>query len=217
MCSSDLGSEKMRAVVNKGLTEENIFNAVELGLKAGIKNFRLYFMIGLPFEELADVESIAELTARIKKFCGGRLTLSVNPFVPKPFTPFQWAAFAGKKYLDTAFKILRGELKNLRGVEMISESVRSAEVQAILARGDKKLSAVVMQSENSQEFRRNFKAAGLDEEFYLRTRNFDEPLPWDFLNQGFGKKYLRDEFNRAAEFKSTPPCFDGCKRCGVCT
>lgn len=212
----EVGSEKMRLVVNKGITEENIFNAIELGLKAGIKNFRLYFMIGLPFEELADVEAIAELSTRIKKFYNGRLTLSVNPFVPKPFTPFQWVAFAGKKYLDAAFKILRGQLKNLRGVEIISESVRESEVQAILSRGDRKISEVIMQSESSQEFRKNFKAAGLNEDSYLRERALEENLPWDFLNQGFSKSYLTDEFNRAKNFKSTTPCFDGCKRCGVC-
>ena len=212
----EVGSDKMRAVVNKGLTEENIFTAVELGLKSNIKNFRLYFMVGLPFEELGDVEAIAELSARVKKFCGGRLTLSVNPFVPKPFTPFQWAPFAQKKYIDAAFKLLRGALKSIRGVEIISESVRSAQVQAILARGDKALSRIVAQSESMQDFRQNFKAASLDEDFYLRGRDFDENLPWDFLEQGFTKKYLLDEFKRAAALKSTPKCFDGCTRCGVC-
>ncbi len=212
----EVGSDKMRAVVNKGITEENIFTAVELGLRAGIKNFRLYFMVGLPFEEKDDVEAIADLSTRIKKFCGGRLTLSLNPFVPKPFTPFQWSPFAQKKYLDAAFKILRTRLKSVRGVEIISESVRSAEVQAILSRGDKKLSAVVMRSESAQEFRQNFRAAELDEDFYLRKIPFDEPLPWDFLNQGFTKKYLHDEFNRAAALKPTAKCFDGCSRCGVC-
>ena len=212
----EVGSEKMRRVVNKGITEENIFTAIELGIKAGIKNFRLYFMIGLPFEELSDVEEIARLSLRIKKFCGGRLTLSVNPFVPKPFTPFQWSPFAGKKYLDAALKILRGSLKSTDGLEIISESIKSAEVQAILSRGDIKISQVVMQSESAQEFRRNFKAAGLDEEFYLRGRTFEEPLPWDFLDQGFSDKYIVDEFKRAKDLKSTPPCFDGCKRCGVC-
>ncbi|MBQ7454355.1 MAG: radical SAM protein, partial [Selenomonadaceae bacterium] len=212
----EVGSEKMRAVVNKGITEENIFNAIELGLRAGIKNFRLYFMIGLPFEEISDVEAIIDLTARVKKFCGGRLTLSVNPFVPKPFTPFQWSSFAKKNYLDAALKILRGQLKNLRGVEIISESVRSAEVQAILARGDRKISQIVVKSESAQEFRQNFKSAGLDEEFYLRERPFEKKLPWDFLDQGFTKKYLLDEFHRAENFLSTAKCFDGCKRCGVC-
>ena len=213
----EVGSEKMRRVVNKGITEENIFTAIELGLKAGIKNFRLYFMVGLPFEELSDVEEIARLSLRIKKFCGGRLTLSVNPFVPKPFTPFQWSSFAEKKYLDAAFKILRSQLKSTGGVEIISESIRSAEVQAILSRGDRKISEIILQSETAQDFRKNFKAAGLDEEFYLRERPLEENLPWDFLNQGFDKKYLIDEFNRAKDLKSTPRCFEGCTRCGVCS
>ena len=209
----EVGSEKMRRVVNKGITEENIFNAVELGIKAGIKNFRLYFMTGLPFEDLADVEAIANLSARVKKFCAGRLTLSVNPFVPKPFTPFQWAPFAEKKYLDAALKILRGSLKSMRGVEIISESLKSAEVQAILARGDRKLSEIIMQSESAQAFKKNF---NLDKEFYLREIPFEENLAWDFLNQGFSKKYLIEEFNRAKDLKTTPQCFEGCKRCGVC-
>ena len=209
----EVGSEKMRRVVNKGITEENIFNAVELGLRAGIKNFRLYFMIGLPFEELADVEEIINLTRRIKKFCGGRLTLSVNPFVPKPFTPFQWSPFAGKKYLDASLKILRGGLKSIGGVEMIFESIRAAEVQAILSRGDRKLSEIILHSETEQDFRKNF---NLDKEFYLRQRNLEENLAWDFLNQGFDKKYLIDEYKRAENLKSTPPCFEGCVRCGVC-
>ncbi|MBR2774963.1 MAG: radical SAM protein [Selenomonadaceae bacterium] len=212
----EVGSEKMRRVVNKGITEADIFTAIELGLAAGIKSFRLYFMIGLPFEELDDVEAIAELTRRVKKFCGGRLTLSVNPFVPKPFTPFQWSPFAGKKYLDAAFKILRGRLQSMHGVEIISESIRSAQVQAILSRGNKEISEVVLQSETDKAFRQSFKAAGFDEDYYLRGRDVEEPLPWDFLDQGFSKKYLRDEFNRAKALKSTPKCFDGCKRCGVC-
>lgn len=212
----EVGSEKMRKVINKGITEENIFNAIDFGLRAGIKNFKLYFMIGLPFENLGDVEEIADLTLRVKKFCGGNLILSVNPFVPKPFTPFQWAKFAGKKYLESALKILRGRLKSVAGVEIISESVRSSEIQAILARGDRKIAQIVAESESAQEFRRNFKSAGLDAEFYLGARNFDENLPWDFLNQGFTKKYLLDEFKRAENFQSTPKCFEGCKRCGVC-
>jgi len=209
----EVGSDKMRRVINKGLTEKNIFNAVELGINAGIKNFRLYFMIGLPFEELSDVEEIAKLSARIKKMCAGRLTLSVNPFVPKPFTPFQWAPFAEKKYLDAALKILRSRLKSVHGVEIISESVKAAEIQAILSRGDRKISEIVLQSESAQDFRKNF---NLDKNFYLRQRNLEENLAWDFLNQGFSKKYLIEEFNRAKNLIETPPCFENCKRCGVC-
>ncbi|MBE8951220.1 MAG: radical SAM protein [Quinella sp. 3Q1] len=209
----EVGSEKMRRVINKGITEENIFNAVEMGLRAGIKNFRLYFMVGLPFEDFSDVEEIARLSTRIKKYCGGRLTLSVNPFVPKPFTPFQWSPFAGKKYLDAAFKILRKSLKSVGGVEIISESIRSAQIQAILARGDIELSEIILQSESERDFRNNF---NLDKEKYLRGRDFAEELPWDFLNQGFDKEYLLAENKKAGELKTTPPCFDGCRRCGVC-
>ena len=212
----EVGSEKMRLVVNKGITEENIFSAAEFGIKAGIKNFRLYFMIGLPFENISDVDAIAELSARLKNFIGTcKLTLSVNPFVPKPFTPFQWAKFADKKYLDAALKNLRTKLKSIRGVEIISESPKTAQIQAILSRGDRKIAELVVQSDSMQKFKELLK--DVDEEFYLsRERNFDEIFAWDLLNQGFSKKYLWDEFKRAENLKSTQPCFENCKRCGVC-
>lgn len=213
----EVGSEKMRAVVNKSITEENIFTAVELGIAAGLKNFKLYFMIGLPFEEMADVAAIADLTARLKKFVGAcKLTLSVNPFVPKPFTPFQWAAFADRKYLNAALKLLRVEVKKLRGVELISESLKSAEVQAILARGDRRIAEVVVQSDSPQKFLELLRENEINAEFYLRERAADEIFYWDNLDMGFSKKYLRAEFERAAALKSTAACFDGCKRCGVC-
>ena len=216
----EVGSKKMCQVINKGITEENVFSAVEFGLKAGIKNFKLYFMIGLPFEELADVEEIANLTVRLKNFSSkiAKLTLSVNPFIPKPFTPFQWSPMADKKYLQTALKLLRDKLKSVRGVEIIAESIKSAEVQGILSRGDRNLAEIVAQSDSPKKFLELLKDNNIDADFYLRReRNFDEVLAWDFLDLGFDKKYLRDEFNRAAELKFTPPCFEGCKRCGVCS
>ena len=215
----EVGSKKMCQVINKGITEENVFQTVELGLKAGIKNFKLYFMIGLPFEKIEDVEEIANLTSRLKNSFDKilKLTLSVNPFIPKPFTPFQWSKMADKKYLQTALKILREKLKSLRGVEIISESIKSAEVQGILSRGDRTLAKFVAQSDSPKKFLELLKDNGVDENFYLRReRNFDEVLAWDFLDLGFEKKYLIAEFNRAAEKKFTQPCFEGCKRCGVC-
>ena len=207
----------MRTVINKNLTEADIFRAVELGMAAGLKNFKLYFMVGLPFEELADVAAIAEMSARLKKFVGaGKLTLSVNPFVPKPFTPFQWAALAERKYLNAAIKMLRDRLKKIPGVEVLAESVKASEVQAILARGDRRIAELVVQSDSPQKFLELLRASGLDAEFYLRARSAEEIFPWEVLDMGFSKKYLRAEFERAAEFKSTRACFDGCRRCGVC-
>ena len=146
-----------------------------------------------------------------------KLTLSVNPFIPKPFTPFQWSKMADKKYLNSALKILRDKLKSLRNVEIISESIKSAEVQGILSRGDRKLAEFVAQSDSQKKFLELLKENNIDADFYLRReRNFDEVLAWDFLDLGVDKKYLIAEFNRAAELKFTPPCFEGCKRCGVC-
>lgn len=215
----EVGSQKMCKIINKGITEENVFSTVELGLKAGIKNFKLYFMIGLPFENFSDVEEIANLTIRLKNFAVGanKITLSVNPFIPKPFTPFQWAKMADKKYLQNALKILREKLKTFRGIEIISESIKSAEVQGILSRGDRKISEIVAKSDTSKKFLQLLKENNIDEDFYLRReRNFDEIFAWDFLDLGFKKQYLIEEFKKAAEKKFTPPCFENCKRCGVC-
>ena len=212
----EVGSLKMLKVVNKGITEENIFSAVELGFKAGIKYIKLYFMIGLPFEEISDVEAIADLTLRLKNSYDGNFILSVNPFIPKPFTPFQWAAMADKKYLNAALKILRTKLKNLRGVEIISESIKSAQTQAILSRGDEKISEIVAQSDSMQKFRELLREKNIDEKIYLRERNFDEIFAWDFLDMGFSKKYLLAEYKKAQALENTAPCFENCKRCGVC-
>ncbi len=214
----EAGSEKMRCVINKGITEKNVFDTVELGLAAGIKNFKLYFMIGLPFEDFSDVEGIAAMTERLANFSdtGGKITLSVNPFVPKPFTPFQRAKFAGKKYSDSALKILREKLKKFRNVEIISESPRESEIQTVLARGDEKIAEIMTKSDSEKTFRRLFKDSGIDEDFYLREYPPEEKLTWEFLDQGFSGKYLRDEFLKAQELKSTAPCFEDCRRCGVC-
>ena len=174
-------------------------------------------MIGLPFEEMSDVDAIVDLVIKVKNFVAdGKFTLSVNPFIPKPFTPFQWAAMADKKYLQAALKNLRGRLKNFRDVEIISESLKASKVQAILSRGDENLAEIVALSDSPQKFMELFKAAKLDENFYLGERKFDEIFAWDVINQGVTKKYLWQEYQRAAELKYTPRCFDSCKRCGIC-
>ena len=214
----EAGSVRLRAAINKGITADHVYHAMQLAAQAGMPNVKLYYMLGLPGEDEQDMADLFAMLHQVRadmQALGykGELICSVNAFVPKPFTPFQWSAFAEKKYLDAALKILRGELKSMRGVEIISESVKSAEIQAILSRGDRKISEIILQSESMQDFKKNF---NLDKEFYLRQRNLEENLPWDFLNQGFSKKYLIDEFNRAKNFKATTPCFDGCKRCGVC-
>ncbi len=220
----EAGSARMRAVINKGIEEEHVFNAVRLGLAAGVRNFRLYFMIGLPFETLEDVEAIVELSNRLKDFMeehssSGRLTLSVNPFIPKPFTPFQWAPMASKKYLEEALGLLRGGLKR-RNVELIAESPRESFVQAVLARGDSHIGEALLKAHGNggfKAFRQALRELNINADSYLyRRRDKAEAFPWDCLDQGFSKEYLYSEYERAGRLEKTQPCFDNCKRCGVC-
>ena len=220
----EAGSARMRAVINKGIEEEHVFNAVRLGLAAGVRNFRLYFMIGLPFETLEDVEAIVELSNRLKDFMekhssSGRLTLSVNPFIPKPFTPFQWAPMASKKYLEEALGLLRGGLKR-RNVELIAESPRESFVQAVLARGDSHIGEALLKAHGNggfKAFRQALRELNINADSYLyRRRDKAEAFPWDCLDQGFSKEYLYSEYERAGRLEKTQPCFVNCKRCGVC-
>ncbi len=217
----EAGSDRMRAVINKGITVEHIDRTVELGLAAGIKHFRLYFMIGLPLETLDDVREIVVMSNRIKDRIGdgARLTLSVNAFVPKPWTPFQWSPMSDRKYIESTFRMIRDGLKR-RGVEVITDSARAASVQAILARGGRELGAVLIRAHESgglKNFMRSMKESGLDAEKYLYApRGLEEKLPWDVLEQGVEKKYLMEEWRRASALKATAPCFEGCRRCGVC-
>ncbi|MBR1857992.1 MAG: radical SAM protein [Selenomonadaceae bacterium] len=220
----EAGSNKMRAVINKGIDENHIFNTIKLGLAAGIKNFRLYFMIGLPFETTDDVKAIVELSNRVKDFMEsnsnrGKLTLSINPFIPKPFTPFQWSPMADKKYIDNAIKTIRNGLKR-SNVEIIAESARESFVQSILSRGDRRISDVLMESHRRggiKTFRNVLNDLNVDVDFYLyRQRDKAESFSWDILDMGFTKDYLYSEYLKAQSLQKTESCFDKCKRCGVC-
>ncbi|EKU71805.1 radical SAM protein [Selenomonas sp. F0473] len=221
----EAGSARMRAVINKGIEERHLFTAVDLGAAAHIPNFKLYIMVGLPFEEDADIEAIVDLAVRLRdrmdeRGCAGTLTLSVNPFVPKPFTPFQWMPMADKKRLDAIMKRIVTSLRRYRKIVVHFESPKEALVQAILARGDRRLSEALIRAagrRGAKDLVPEMKAEGLSPDFYLtRTWAEDDLLPWEHLDMGFTKRYLRQEYVRARELKETPRCTDGCTRCGVC-
>ncbi len=221
----EAGSAKMRAVVNKGIDEEHLFRAMELGMAAGIRHYRLYIMIGLPYETEEDVDAVADLAGRLKDHLEanesrGTLTLSVNPFIPKPFTPFQWAPMADKKYIEAALKRLKKALSGRKGVELIAEPVKSAYIQGVLARGDRRVSRALYRAHQmggAKAFHRAMKEEGLEEAFYLhRESGRQDLLPWDALDMGMRKEYLYEEWERAGRLEATVPCFDGCRRCGVC-
>ena len=150
----------------------------------------------------------------------GVLTLSINPFIPKPFTPFQWVPMAPMKQVEDSLKRIRTALRSRRNVEVIAESPKEAYIQGVLARGDRKIAAVIYaahQMGGSKAFKRAMKAAGLRMEDYLyRSRDKEEIFPWDTLDMGFQRAYLYTELEKAARLQPTVKCFAGCRRCGVC-
>ena len=221
----EAGSARMRAVINKGIEEEHLFRAMDLGMAAGIRHYRLYIMVGLPYETQEDVDAVADLAGRLKDYLEAHtsrstLTLSVNPFIPKPFTPFQWAAMADKSYIEVALKRLKKSLSGRKGIEMIAEPTKSAYIQGVLARGDRRVSRALYRAHQlggAKTFHRAMKEEGLREEFYLyRESGEDDQFPWDVLDMGVKKSYLYEEWKRAGRLEATVPCFDGCRRCGVC-
>ena len=221
----EAGSARLRAVINKGIEEQHLFQAMDLGLEAGIRNFKLYIMIGLPFEEMSDIDGIIELTLRLKEYMTahgskGTLTLSVNPFIPKPFTPFQWLPMADRRYIERAMKKLEQELRPHKHVIVNIESPKEAYIQGVIARGDRRVGEVLLLAHErggSKAFRRAMKECHLDMEKYLyRERAADEVFPWERLDMGFSRSYIYHELQKARELQPTKPCFDGCHRCGVC-
>ena len=221
----EAGSARMRAVINKGIEEEHVFNTVRLGLKAGIKNFKLYIMVGLPFEQEEDIEAIIDLAQRVKDYMEeqgskGTLTLSINPFIPKPFTPFQWAPMADRKEVEQKLKHLEKSLRGRKHIVVNVESPKEAYVQGVLARGGRPVGEALLracEAGGSKSFKKALKELGIEAETELyRERGEDEIFPWEKLDMGFTRKYLYQELKRAEKMKPTLPCFDNCHRCGVC-
>lgn len=221
----ETGSERLRRVINKGISEEHLQNAATLSAKSGIQHMRLYIMIGLPTETDEDIEAIVGLAERTQAHmaevgCKGRLTLSINPFIPKPFTPFQWMAMDNQKKVEKKLQYIKKALQKNRRIEVLVESPKEAYIQGVLARGDRRLGAVLAAcaaDRGSKSFKSEMKAAGLDmDEMNYRERSFDEFLPWSHLDMGMDDGYLEMEWKRSVDEAYTPPCVQGCKRCGVC-
>lgn len=221
----EAASARMRQVINKGITDEHLFNAISMAIKAGIPHVRLYIMVGLPFEEEADVEAIISMAISVKRYMesqgsSGRLTLSINPFIPKPFTPFQWVPMAPMKEVEVKLKAIQSRLKRERNIEVLAETPKESYIQGVLSRGDRRLSPVLAEAHRLggvKGWKQALKEYDINSEFYLyRQRDFDELLPWQSLDMGLMPGYLQTELEKAAAGVHTPSCMPGCKRCGVC-
>ncbi len=227
----EAGSERMRRVINKNLTESEILRAAELLAGEGARELKLYFMIGLPCETEGDVDAIAELTARIAERArtergSVRVTVSVNPFVPKPWTAFQWDAMADVASLRAKTARLRAGLRRVRQARLAVESAREAYFQALLSRGDRRVGTFLARIEaaggNWWNVLQQWRRGGLEDlphpdAYVHREYGEGELLPWDFIDHRIEKKFLLAERRKARAGLQTPPCDTAtCTACAAC-
>lgn len=239
----EAGSQRLRDVINKGLTEEVILQGAKLAFEGGWTRVKLYFMLGLPFETEEDIRGIAELCNKIaavfydtvpkeKRTGKVQIVASTSFFIPKPFTPFQWAPQCRKEeFLDKAYLTRKSitEQLNQKSIKYNWHEADVSVLEGILARGDRRLNQVILKAYEMgcfydawSEFYKNdvwmqaFEECGVDPDFYtVRERKDDEIFPWDFLDCGVSREYLLREWNRAKEEIITPNCRMQCQGCGA--
>ncbi|KYO66694.1 radical SAM protein [Thermovenabulum gondwanense] len=222
----EAGSERLRKIINKGIGEEDIYKAAEGAFKFGIKNLKLYYMVGIPTEKDSDIDEMIVFLKNLKYFMinignkTGELTVSINPFIPKPFTPFQWFGMEKENILEERIKRIKSTLKP-SGIKVINESPRLSVIQASLARGDRESGNLILKAHQrggkTSDFK-NIDINGKDIYFYA-YRNLDlyEELPWDIINMGFDEELLKREYKKALKGESTSPCTkEKCKLCMIC-
>ncbi|WP_456474558.1 radical SAM protein [Candidatus Pyrohabitans sp.] len=210
--------EQLRYAVNKDMSNSLIIEAAKLAARAGIRYLKLYYILGFPGESEEHIKALAQEVKMLKRETGLSIKLSVNPLVPKPHSAMQWVAFPGAGVLKRRLRILH---KNLAGIASIeSESPRSAALQAAVARGDSRLGDVLErvlgQGRSFGAWKRAFRDLGLKMESYLGEISTDAELPWEKIDVLVSKSYLLLEHSKFLEGETSPACFPGCKRCGVC-
>ena len=206
----EAGSERLRRIVGKGYREEEILEAVGTLVENGVFQIKCYFMIGLPFETDEDVKAIPPLAKRIRHqiLSTGesqkkrwRVVLSVNPFIPKPGTPFQWAPLEDVGKLKKKLKIIQAGLKREKGLEMIYDLPKWAYVQALLSKGDRRVAKILLAvHQNQGDWGKALRETSVNPDFFVyRTRDLDEIFPWDFIDHGVSKETLKKEYLNAME------------------
>lgn len=228
----EAASERLRRVINKNLTEPEILRATEWLVGHGVEALKLYLMVGLPTETDEDVEAIGALVARIRErlVAGGapkvgRILVSINPFVPKPWTPFQWEAMDDLGSLRRKLARVRRQLSAIPAVQVETESPREAYLQTLLSRGDRRVAPILERLHAAPDawwsILRALRGGRGDvvdpDRFVLRTWAADELLPWDFIDHAVDKRYLLAEWRKARAEIQTPPCdTHTCHACGAC-
>ena len=229
----EAGTRRLRKVVNKDFSDDEIVSTVEWVFRMGWDTVKLYFMIGLPTETEEDLDGLVDLVEAVAERAPsrGKVTVNISPYVPKPHTPFQWVAQDAEEVLRSKLDMLRRKLKGKK-VQVRWGRTDQALLEAVLARGDRRLSAVVESAWRGgarmdgwdEHFRWDVWAAalasaGLDPGLYAsRTRDRDEVFPWDHLSCGVSRDYLAVEYERGLRGEAVPDCREsGCRGCGACT
>ncbi len=233
----EAGTQRMRDVINKGITEEDLMSSTKMAFEGGYNSIKLYFMIGLPFETIEDVCGIGDLAKKVDdnyftvpkevRAPGLRITLSVSSFVPKAFTPFQWARQDTQEELRVKQEALGQNIKSKRIKYNYHEAPVSV-LEGVFARGDRRLADVLLKAHEKgirfdgwseffsmEKWQEAFDECGLTMEFYTRARDFDEVLPWDMIDIGVKKSFLISEAKKAEKAIVTPNCRKQCSGCGA--
>ena len=238
----EAGTQRMRNVINKGLTEENILTGAMDAFRGGWNRVKLYFMLGLPGETYDDIEGIAVLSDKIareyytipKDQRNGKVSIvtSTSIFVPKPFTPFQWSPMNTKEQAKDKRNFLLGKVReqlNQKSIKYNCHDADVSELEGVFARGDRRLNKVILEAYQSgcfydawseyfkyENWIKAFEDNGLDMAFYIgRERPADELFPWDFIDIGVTKKFMRREYENSLKAQVTPNCRAKCAGCGA--
>lgn len=227
----EAGSERMRMIINKPLELSSIIEVMSIILKLGWKNIKLYYMIGLPFETNEDIIEMAEMINEIGRYSNSygkvNINVSISPFNPKPHTPFQWAEQISLSLFKERIGILLSRIRN-KNVRMTWRDPEVSILEAIFSRGDRDLSKAIYsaykqgalfdawsESFNYELWMKVFKEEGIDTSKYLAEKNIDEALPWNFIDIGVSKEFLKKEWKKARNESLTPYCIKSCSKCGI--
>jgi radical SAM-linked protein len=245
----EAGTQRMRDVINKGLTNEELLRGIQTAVKEGWDKVKLYFMIGLPGETDLDVLGIAETIQWLRRECGNlsnrrlNFNITISNFTPKPHTPFQWHSVSTSGFARKQ-KLLKEAFRQIRGLKVNYTDVRISAMEDFVGRGDRRLSKVVRRAwelgagmdswwENLPQAYGAWEQAIAESDLTWKYRKvesgewnifettdqdpLDAPLPWDHINTGIDKQWLKDDLHRALEAATVPDCaFDGCSHCGIC-
>jgi len=224
----ETGTDRLRCVCNKAATNEEILEEILRAATAGLRNFKLYFLVGLPTETEADLEAIVGLSMLSREAAmrgwkskgrAGHIAVSLNPLIPKPQTPFQWHPFGDPQDLQRRINLVKKGLRGQPNIQIQAESMPEAILQAILSTGDRRVADLIYRAAEARNTRAGLRQWKGNQTFYLqRRRAFDETLPWDHIDAGVSRRYLEREYESALAGRMSPQCFKvpNCRLCGAC-